>query len=208
MPSNGIMQEIRSYLAQHKSSAEIIALGFKPSSVYKAQGQLRRLNTKVDLPQQLKTPGEQATAHVSIREELAHTLDRISDLETKAGAADVWKQKYQDMERRLHENAEEMGRKAQEWQEGLVAEQKAQNRTEALAAQHSAEVARLQEENQELQQRLDSLPEHLAQEVWKLVQPLNAELEELRPLKIWADHSCTPSDKPALDHLMCHPLAQ
>jgi hypothetical protein len=41
MNSNGIMEEIRNLLSQGTSSTEAIALGYKPSTVYKAQRQLR-----------------------------------------------------------------------------------------------------------------------------------------------------------------------
>jgi hypothetical protein len=40
MASNSIMQDIRSLLYQGNSSAEVIALGYKPPTVYKVQRQL------------------------------------------------------------------------------------------------------------------------------------------------------------------------
>ena len=42
MPSNGIMEEILALLAPDKSSAEVIALGFNPSTVHKAQRLMRQ----------------------------------------------------------------------------------------------------------------------------------------------------------------------
>ena len=42
MENGGIMQEIREHLAEGKSSGEVIALGFKPSTVYTVQRQMRR----------------------------------------------------------------------------------------------------------------------------------------------------------------------
>ena len=41
MESNGIMAEIRTQLSNGKSSGEVIALGYKASTVYKVQRQLR-----------------------------------------------------------------------------------------------------------------------------------------------------------------------
>jgi uncharacterized protein YoaH (UPF0181 family) len=41
MASNGIMEDIRNLLSQGMSSAEVIALGYKPPTVYKVQRQLR-----------------------------------------------------------------------------------------------------------------------------------------------------------------------
>ncbi len=176
------MGEIRSLLAQGKSSAEVIALGFNPSTVNKTQSQFRRLNEKTEQPQQLETPGERATEHLSLREALAHTLDRISELETKAGSADEWEKKYHDVESRLDHAVEAMGQEVQDWQEKFVAEEKARKGAEALAAQHGAEAGQLKEENRLLRQKVSSLPNHLAQEVWKMVQPLNAELKVFRSL--------------------------
>ena len=42
MENNGILEEIRALLSQGQPSGEVIALGFKPSTVYKAQRQLKR----------------------------------------------------------------------------------------------------------------------------------------------------------------------
>ena len=42
----------------------------------------------------------------------------------------------------------------------------------------------MKEVNQELQQKLASLPEQLTKEVWKLFEPLHAELEKFRPREI------------------------
>ena len=147
MANNGIMEEIRSHLARDKSSAEIIALGFKPSSVRKAQNQLRQLNTKLDQARQLETSGEPATGNLSLSEQLANALDRISELEPQDGTADEWKKKYRELENRLDDNAEAMDREGQDWQEQFIAEEKARNGAEALVAQQSAEIARLKSTN-------------------------------------------------------------
>jgi hypothetical protein len=42
MAGHGVMQEIRTLLSQGKSSGEVIALGYKPPTVYKVQRQLNR----------------------------------------------------------------------------------------------------------------------------------------------------------------------
>ena len=85
-----------------------------------------------------------------------------------------------------------MGRQLQLWQERFSAEQEGRNEAEALAAQHSAEADRLKEANQELQQKLDSLPEYVATEVWKLVQPLHAQLDKFRPSENRVGQSSIP----------------
>ena len=50
MDSNGVMEEIRRLLNQGSSSSETIALGYKPSTVYKAQRQLRKVLSASDPP--------------------------------------------------------------------------------------------------------------------------------------------------------------
>ena len=238
MPNNGIMKEIRSLLDQDKSRDEIIALGFKPATVYKAQRLLRQENPKSEemppqdltavpaanfdsrewsepkgedghLNQQLSSLEERATEIASLQEELTQALDRIAQLEVEAGevpalreqaaaleatarSADKWQKKYSDLGDRLRQTVAAMGQEVQDWQSKFTEEQNARKGAEALADQHSAEAVRLRESNLELQQKLQSLPNRLAQELWELVQPLNDELEELRPLKMWSGHSCTP----------------
>ena len=182
MTSNGIVKDIWALLAQDKSRTEVIALDFNLSTADRGHGVMRQRNQilKAENGHLRQHLGGQATEAPSLEKEATQTLDYTAGL----------------------------GEKVENWSGKLIAEQKARKEAEALAAQQSAEVVRLEEANQQLQGKLDSLPEHLAQEVWKLVQPLNAELKELRLLKIWEGHSCALSDKPALDHLICHPLAQ
>ena len=62
MPNNGIMKEIRSLLDQDKSNAEIIALGFKPATVHKAQRQWRQEN-----PDSEQAPSQDMTAVLTAR---------------------------------------------------------------------------------------------------------------------------------------------
>ena len=50
MSQNGIMAEIRALLAQNKSPKEVISLGYKPSTVYRAQQQLGQGLPQPNLP--------------------------------------------------------------------------------------------------------------------------------------------------------------
>jgi len=218
MASNGIMEEIRSLLTQDKSSAEVIALGFKPSTVYKTQRQLKRqampinmaqvLVTNVD-PQVCSAPEVGNVQVKSLRgqvpevslliEELAQAVDRtaeiefkpgevwalrerVADLESEARAADEWKRKYHELEDRLSRIDAALGQDIQDWQNRFAAEEMARNEAEALSAGHREEADCLREVNQKLRQKVASMPNLLAQEIWELVQPLEAELEELRTL--------------------------
>ena len=97
-----------------------------------------------------------------------------------AGSADEWEKKYHYAESRLDHTIEAMGQVVREWQEKFAAEEEARRGAEALATQNGAEAARLKEENRLLRQKVSSLPRHLAQEVWKMIQPLNTELKVFR----------------------------
>ncbi len=139
MPRNGIMEEIRSLLDEAKSGAEVIALGYNPSTVYKVQGQLRR-----------------------------HIATNMHEVPLKEQVV--------------------------EWRERFLAERQARNEAESLAAQHRVEAGRLKEENRLLRQKVASLPNYLAQEVWKLVQPLKKELEVLR--SVYSEINSSPGSPP------------
>ncbi len=73
MPNNGVMNEISSLLSQDKSSTEIIALGFKPSTVYKTQRLMRQQDQNGLSEQSL---GGQATSDES-HDDAAQTLNQI-----------------------------------------------------------------------------------------------------------------------------------
>ena len=73
-----------------------------------------------------------------------------------------------------------LGEKVEDWPWKFIVEQKARAEAEALAARNGAEATHLKEENQLLRQKMENLAQDLSQEVWKLVEPLKTELEELR----------------------------
>ena len=89
-----------------------------------------------------------------------------------------------------------MEQQEQEWQAQLAKEQRARQQARALADQLSGEVEQLKEVNQELQNRIELLPKHLTGEAWKLIDPMQKELAELRPLKVWVGHPCVRCHKP------------
>ena len=112
MNTTGIMEDIRSLLNEGRSSAEVIALGYAPSSVYKAQRQLRKATDRTDQPvtqvlvtnmasdgwAELREENTKLRLQVSVLEELTAERDtlreelelagsRIEDLEAKASQA-------------------------------------------------------------------------------------------------------------------------
>ena len=110
MNTNGIMEDIRSLLNEGRSSAEVIASGYAPSSVYKAQRQLRKATDRSDQPvtqvlvtnmasegwselreentklrQEVSMLEETTAERDTLREELELARSGIEDLEAKAG---------------------------------------------------------------------------------------------------------------------------
>jgi DNA repair exonuclease SbcCD ATPase subunit len=113
MTSKSIMQDIRSLLSQGKSGGEVIALGYKPPTVYKVQRQLRQKqqpNGKIpvqviDQNQSITDregqdelsaedaeffrcffePADEANLSDALRTELEQARGRIEELEAEAG---------------------------------------------------------------------------------------------------------------------------
>ncbi len=163
MTSNGIVKDIRALLAQDRQSrTEVIALDFNLSTADRGHGVMRQRNQilKAENGHLRQHLGGQATEAPSLEKEATQTLDYTAGL----------------------------GEKVENWSGKFIAEQKARAEAEARAARHGAEATHLKEENQLLRQRIESLPTHLAQEVWKLVEPIHAELEELRSVHSSGSH--------------------
>ncbi len=112
MSTKGIMEDIRSLLNEGKASADVIALGYAPSSVYKAQRQLRKVTDRTEQPvtqvlvnnmasegwselreennklhQQVSLLEEMTAERDTLREELESAGGRIEELEAKASQA-------------------------------------------------------------------------------------------------------------------------
>ena len=121
---------------------------------------------------------------------------RLDALEPEARAAGEAQKKSQELSARLSSTNAALEQKEQEWQEKFQQEQRARQQARALADQLSGEVEQLKEVNQELQDKIEQLPKHLTGEVWKLIDPMQKELAELRPLKIWVGHPCVRCHKP------------
>lgn len=144
MASNNIMQDIRDLLSQGRSSAEVIALGFKPPTVYKvqrqlSQGQQSNGRAPVQLMDQsiidregqeelstedaeffrcLFEPADDTTQTDSLRTELDQARDRIEELEAEAGKVQVLQEKVDILEAEA-EACVELRRRLQELQAGL-----------------------------------------------------------------------------------------
>ncbi len=73
MPNNGVMNEISSLLSQDKSSTEIIALGFKPSTVYKARRLMQQQDKNGHSKRSLGGQASSAESH----DDATQTLNQI-----------------------------------------------------------------------------------------------------------------------------------
>ncbi len=82
MNTNGVMEEIRSLLSEGWSATETIALGYKASTVYKAQRQLRR-SPSVSVPPvttQVLVTNMASEESTRLREEIQALQERVSSL--------------------------------------------------------------------------------------------------------------------------------
>ena len=147
MPNNGVMKEISSLLAQDKSSTEIIALGFKPSTVYKTQRLIRQQVKNGHLKQSLGGYATSAQYHG----EPAQTLNQMLKPEV--------------MDRR-------------------------------------EEASRLKQENQLLQQKVESLSSYLDQEPYKLVDPIKEEKPSTTPKTL--ENEEIPTEQPSSNFSSYH----
>jgi DNA repair exonuclease SbcCD ATPase subunit len=119
------MQDIRTLLSQGKSSAEVIALGYKPPTVYKVQRQLRHKQSDGKAPVQLGDqdqsitgreeqdelsaedaeffrcffePADETTLSDALRTELDEARDRIEELEAELKEAENLKARLKELE--------------------------------------------------------------------------------------------------------------
>ena len=112
MNTLGIMEDIRSLLNEGRTSAEVISMGYAPSSVYKAQRQVRKATDRTEQPmtqvlvtnmasegwtelreentklrQQASLMEELTEEQDTLREELELARSQIEELEAKASQA-------------------------------------------------------------------------------------------------------------------------
>ena len=86
MNTNGIMEENRGLLKEGRPSADVIALGYAPSSVYKAQRQLRKASDRTDQPTtQVVVTNMASEGWSELREENSKLRQQVSLLEELTG---------------------------------------------------------------------------------------------------------------------------
>ena len=124
MNVNGVMEEIRNLLRAGRSSTETIALGYKPSTVYKAQRQLgkstavsgppvttqvlvtnmasedsTRLREQIlVLQEQVSSLAEVTMERDSFKEQLGSAFNQMEDLAVRANQAQMWQERWAEVE--------------------------------------------------------------------------------------------------------------
>jgi DNA repair exonuclease SbcCD ATPase subunit len=146
------LEEVRNLQSQGTSSTEVIALGYKPSTVYKAQRQLRQAPLKTNQPlAQVLVTNLGSEAWSDLRAENAHLRQQLEGLKAQVATADSLER---DLERALArlEELEDQATQAQVLRERLAAIE-----SEAQAAG-------------ELRQKLQQLQSHFSQATASLAQ--------------------------------------
>ncbi len=104
MSTNGIMEDIRSLLNEGKASADVIALGYAPSSVYKAQRQLRKATDRTDQPvTQVLVTNMASEGWSELREENAKLRQQVSLLEVMTADRDALREELELAQSRIEE---------------------------------------------------------------------------------------------------------
>jgi len=96
MNTQGIMEDIRSLLSEGRPSAEVIALGYAPSSVYKAQRQVRKATDRTDQPMtQVLVTNMASEGWTELREENSKLRQQVSLLEGLTGERDTLREELE-----------------------------------------------------------------------------------------------------------------
>ncbi len=178
MLGNGIMQEIRTLLSQGKSSGEVIALGYKPPTVYKVQRQLKRKGQdNRGAPVQRIAQGLVANADT----------EALADLE-----AENWelRRRAEMLEAQLSE-ANSLRFQVDQAQARIEELESEAQQAEALRAQLIAlrgEVQDWQRKTAEMKKALEQAEQHVRE-----AQRVN---QALMPLMVWAGHPCYVCGRP------------
>jgi myosin heavy subunit len=121
MNANGVMEEIRNLLREGKSSTETIGLGYKPSTVYKAQRQLARSTSVAGPPAstQVLVTNMASEDSTSLREEIQVLREQVSSHEEVTAERDSFKEELDSAVLQIEELAAQ-ARQARMWQKRLV----------------------------------------------------------------------------------------
>ena len=185
MDSNGVMEEIRGLLNQGSSSSETIALGYKPSTVYKAQRQLRTVLSASDPPvtTQVLVANMASEDWAKLREENNTLREQVSSLEEVTAERDSFRNELDSALSQMEELAVEAGQ-TQRWQVRL-----------AELEPEAAEAEDLRREVQVLQRHLSHSQAAMAQELQQWQVRLQQEQEARGEAEDLASHRSSEIDQ-------------
>jgi hypothetical protein len=200
MPGNSIMEEIRNLLAQGKTSNEVIALGYKPPTVYKVQRQLRKKgqHTPIALAPQKDHVSAAATeaegdAKKAGPPSLQEWLKRHGWVDKRADSTTTLQRSETSYDQRQSEPAETNPLQSELDQalsriEELEAEVHQVKALRAQVRSFQLEVQTWQYKAETTQKALEEA-EHRVSEAHRVV-------DALTPLNVWAGHPCCVCGRP------------
>jgi RNA-binding protein YhbY len=224
MTGNGIMEEIRTLLAQGKSSGQVIALGYKPPTVYKVLHQVKRNgegNGRVSAPGVAQPPATSATdqsrpdleaENPRLKREVESLEAQLEFVEDDATTTAAELRTLQEKVKALEPEGAAAGQLRQRVKD-LEAQLEAASLTQVTMRQDSdqwrqkfaaEQAARQKAEGQTVTLRQDNqrLQGELAQwqqwepRVRQVCETMHAEMTGLRPLAVWAGHPCQVCKQP------------
>jgi myosin heavy subunit len=121
MNANGVMEEIRNLLRAGRSSTETIALGYKPSTVYKAQRQLGKSTAASGPPvtTQVLVTNMASEDSIRLREEIQVLREQVSSLAKITAERDSFREELDSALLHIEELAPQ-AKQARMWQKRLV----------------------------------------------------------------------------------------
>jgi DNA repair exonuclease SbcCD ATPase subunit len=169
----GIMAEIRNLLSQGKSSSEVIALGYKPPTVYKVQRQLNKsgkdnikaLNLGND-PAPLAAPAHLQAENAELQQRIAMLKAELTEAASLRSELDQALSRIEELEAEVHQ-------------------------VKALRApvrSFQLEVQTWQRKAETRQKALEEAEHHVS-EAHRVV-------DALTPLNVWAGHPCCVCGRP------------
>jgi DNA repair exonuclease SbcCD ATPase subunit len=205
MLGNGIMEEIRNLLSQGKSSSEVIALGYKPPTVYKVRRQLRKKHQdsrEVSAPQNEPVPAATIRAEGEAKKagppSLQEWLKRHGWVDKRAESATAPQQSETADSQYQSELADDQPVQTNSLQREF---DQARSQIEKLEAE-ARQVEALRNQVRSLQVEVQNW-QRTANETQKALEDTEHYLSEARrvigalmPLELWAGHLCCVCGEP------------
>ena len=121
------------------------------------------------------------------------TEARLAAAEQQANAGSGWREKCKTLEQQFSRQKSE----STKWQQHATEQQDGRQLAEQNLEEYRKRAFQSESEIKRLKKKLVEQPEINAKSVFeKVIQPMQAELEKLRPLLCWEGHPCQECGKP------------